>query len=98
MDYQSILHDLLDGNHYLSLATADARGVPWSSPVAYQYDNDCLYFVSHENSRHVKNIFQNPRVAFSIFNSTQTAGNAFGVQGSGVVEKIDAMDVPALTR
>ncbi len=100
MEYKTILEELLRGNKYLSLATADKNGMPWSSPVAYQFDKDTetFYFISSPTSKHIQNISENPQVAFSIFYSEQTAGNAFGIQGSGVVERVNANDIPVLLR
>lgn len=100
MQYREILDEIIFGNKYLSLATADADATPWLSPVAYQYDknNKVFYFISSPDSRHIVNATENPRVAFSIFSTSDTAGNAFGVQGSGLLSRVDSADVPSLLR
>lgn len=100
MEYTAILYELLSGNTYLSLATADENGTPWASPVVYEFDetHGNLFFISAPDSRHIRNISKNPTVAFSIYNSAQTVGNAFGIQWSGRVEEVDSMDVPAELR
>jgi len=96
MEYTDILDDIIESNHYLCLATADKAGLPWSSPLAYVYDpKGVFYFISHTQSRHIDNIKDNPQVAFSVYNSAQIPGNAFGIQGSGRVELIDGADIPA---
>lgn len=50
------------------IATADASGKPWISPVFYMYDDEFnLYWVSNKSALHSINIRNNPRVAISIF-------------------------------
>ena len=96
MEYLDILGDIISSNHYLCLATADRNAVPWSSPLAYVYDpkGGVFYFISHTESRHINNINENPQVSFSVYNSSQIPGNAFGIQGSGCVKMVESADVP----
>lgn len=100
MDYTTILEQILTENKYLSLATSDKNALPWASPVAYQFDNheNAFYFISSPDSRHIKNISENPAVAFSIYNSSQIAGTAFGIQGSGTATRVDSVDIPVFIR
>ena len=96
MHYKKILHEILEDQNYLCLATADKSGNPWSSPVAYVCGEDfSLYFISYTGALHSKNIAENREVAFSIYDSNQTMSKAFGVQASGFAEAVDEWHVPA---
>jgi len=91
-EYKQILNEVLAENKYFCLATSDANGTPWSSPLLYIKDEDYnFYFLSHSGSRHCQNIKENNQVAFSIFDSKQNPGIAFGIQAYGkanIVEEI----------
>jgi len=64
----------------MTLATADADGVPWASPVWYATeDGREFYWVSDPNARHSRNIAQRPAIAIVIFDSTVTPGDADAV-------------------
>jgi nitroimidazol reductase NimA-like FMN-containing flavoprotein (pyridoxamine 5'-phosphate oxidase superfamily) len=59
---------LLDQNDHMTIATADASGVPWVSPVFYVLDGySMLYWVSDRSARHSINIRANSAVAIVIF-------------------------------
>jgi hypothetical protein len=65
---------------YMTLATADADGVPWASPVWYATeDGRAFYWVSDPNARHSRNIAQRPEIAIVIFDSTVKVGDAEAV-------------------
>ena len=81
MNYNQTKKHILDTGKYMTLATASADGEPWASPLAFVYDGDkYFYFISNNSVRHAKNITENPRVAFAVFDSLQSSGNAFGLQ------------------
>jgi nitroimidazol reductase NimA-like FMN-containing flavoprotein (pyridoxamine 5'-phosphate oxidase superfamily) len=64
----------------MTLATADADGVPWASPVWYATeDGRHFYWVSDPDARHSRNIAQRPEIAIVIFDSTVTPDNADAV-------------------
>ena len=84
---------IIDSNTFLSLATSN-RKETWIAPVFYAHDDfHTLYFVSSKDSVHVQHIFQNPQVAVSIFDSTQSEGNIKGgingVQIRGFASLVD---------
>jgi len=84
-----IARKILKTNIYMTLATADAKGEPWASPVFYCKDNkNNLYFISPPSSKHMKNIEGNNRVSFAIFDSRQPQGDLNGIQGYGEVNKL----------
>lgn len=72
---EQIARALVADNSYLTLATADAAGVPWATPVWFAARG--LYeFVwgSKPGARHSCNLTENPRVGLVIFDSSRQAG------------------------
>ena len=58
---------LIEDTPYLTLATADASGKPWSCPVYFAYDEAfTLYWVSFSETVHAANIRVRPQVGISI--------------------------------
>ena len=71
---------ILDGTCYAVLATADAHGTPWATPVWFAPDDlDRLYWLSWPGSRHSRLIEQRPEVALTVFDShaVPNEGTAF---------------------
>jgi hypothetical protein len=63
--------EIIDGGRYMTLATADAAGVPWASPVWYAprgYSE--LFWVSDPDTRHSRNLAERPQLSIVIFDST----------------------------
>ena len=84
MNHSKLAKDILQNNIYMTLATASKTGRPWASPVYYCIDrNYNFYYISQLNSRHCRNIFNKPTVAFAIFDSHQKEGTGNGIQGIG---------------
>lgn len=78
--------EIINSNNYLSLATINGDE-PWVCTLYYSTDkHNNIYFISQIDSLHIKNILINPKVAFTIFDSHQRAGEGNGIQGSGRVE------------
>ncbi|GAB2772775.1 hypothetical protein GCM10027039_37750 [Terrabacter koreensis] len=80
---------LLHENQYLTLATADTSGRPWSSTVWYaawrpsRSDERLsvdLIWLSRPEAQHSRNLLQRPQVGISIFDSAQPAGTGDGLQ------------------
>ena len=69
---QELIHrtkDILDNNMYLTIATSDYN-TPWISNLYFAYDKDFnIYWYSSKETKHSRNINNNPKVAISIFNS-----------------------------
>ncbi len=81
---------------YMTLATADADGVPWASPVWYATeDGRHFYWVSDPNARHSRNIAERPEIAIVIFDSTVTPGDADAVYLAARAEPVgtDGMEI-----
>jgi uncharacterized protein YhbP (UPF0306 family) len=83
-NYQEMAKKLLKDNKYIVLATCDNDATPWANPVFYVYDDKYnFYFLSAIDSRHAKNIVENPKIGASIFNSQQRLGSSEGIQMEG---------------
>jgi nitroimidazol reductase NimA-like FMN-containing flavoprotein (pyridoxamine 5'-phosphate oxidase superfamily) len=66
---------LIEHNLFLTLATANASGVPWATPVGFVYDTAYnFYWISEQATRHSHNITIRPDVALSIYGQIPNAG------------------------
>jgi uncharacterized protein YhbP (UPF0306 family) len=75
-----IARTIIDGNHYLTLATSNASGEPWASPVFYSVDGyRDFYWISSQDATHSKNLKCRPAVAFAILNSADPVGSGQAV-------------------
>jgi nitroimidazol reductase NimA-like FMN-containing flavoprotein (pyridoxamine 5'-phosphate oxidase superfamily) len=80
---------LVEANRYMTLATADADGRPWASPVWYAPDGDAGFlWVSDPEARHSRNVAARPEVAIVIFDSTVPVGGAEALYCDAVVEQL----------
>lgn len=67
MDNSGKARRLIEVTPHLTLATADASGKPWSSPVYFAHDQAfALYWVSFRQTVHSANIRVRPQVGISI--------------------------------
>ena len=72
--------DLIAGSRYMTLATADAAGRPWATPVWFAAAApDELLWVSRPQARHSRNIAERGDVAIAIFDSHVAVGAGEGV-------------------
>jgi uncharacterized protein YhbP (UPF0306 family) len=81
---------VIDSFMYLTLATADAEGRPWASPVwfaAADYTN--FLWASDPEARHSRNIAAQPDVALVIFDSTAPIGRAEAVYVAATAELLE---------
>lgn len=93
MDAGATAREIFDRNRYLTLATADAAGRPWASPVWYAHDQyRAFLWVSRPDARHSTNIGERPEVGLVIFDSTVPVGGAAALYAEAVAEG-DAGDV-----
>jgi nitroimidazol reductase NimA-like FMN-containing flavoprotein (pyridoxamine 5'-phosphate oxidase superfamily) len=91
-DLATIATSIVDDNRFMTLATADADGSPWASPVwyapsAYRH----FYWVSSPDARHSRNIAVRPEVAIVIFDSHRPGGWT-AVYLSALAEQLDDVD------
>ena len=79
-DHAADARRIVDSNVYMTLATADADGRPWASPVWFAHDGyRRLLWVSKPEARHSRNLADRPQAAVVIFDSTVAEGVAEAV-------------------
>lgn len=68
---------LIDRSQYLTLATGDAAGRPWVSPVWFAHEDYREFlWVSRPDARHSLNIEARAAVALVVFDSTVAPADA----------------------
>jgi hypothetical protein len=68
---------LVETNRYMTLATADADGRPWVTPVWYAPEwPDALLWISRPDTRHSLNLAARAELAIVIYDSTAPVGSA----------------------
>ena len=71
---------IVDANSYMTLATADADGRPWATPVWFAHEGYREFFwVSDPEARHSRNIAVRGDVGIVIFDSRVAPGAGSGV-------------------
>ena len=82
---------LIDRSQYMTLATADADGNPWASPVWFAHqDYTEFLWVSRPDARHSQNIEARPAIALVIFDSTVAPREAQAVYVEAEAEQVGA--------
>jgi len=82
--------DLIEASRYLVLATADAWGRPWSSPVYFAHVGFTQFFwVSSPEVTHSRNIAIRPEVSIVIFDSRALIGAGQGVYVSAIAQLLE---------
>lgn len=79
-DLDATARQVIDANHYMTLATRDDAGRPRLSPVYYtcaRYSD--FYWVSPPDAQHSRNITEWSEVEIVIFDSTAPVGESEGV-------------------
>jgi general stress protein 26 len=91
---------VIDANSYATLATADAGGMPWATPVWFaERDLREFVWVSRTERRHSDNVKERPEIALVVFDSTTPVGSAIAVYVEAVAavvpdrELVDALAV-----
>jgi hypothetical protein len=93
MDAGATARAIVDPNRYRTLATADAAGRPWASPVWYAHDEyRAFLWVSRPDARHSANLGERPEVGIVIFDSTVPVGGAAALYADAVTEEVGAAD------
>lgn len=71
---------IIDAGLYMVLATADAAGRPWSSPVYFAHDSYRTFvWVSSPDAAHSRNIAARTEVGIAVFDSHAPIGTGQGV-------------------
>jgi hypothetical protein len=82
------MHEIVAANRFMTLATADADGLPWATPVWYAPDGeDALLWISKPDARHSRNLAGRPELAIVIFDSTVTSDEAAAVYFDAVASQ-----------
>lgn len=90
MTDDGIARSILDGVAYMVLATADADGEPWASPVWFATDGyDDLYWISRPETRHSRNIAARRDVAIVVFDSTNPPATRQAVYMRATAQQVD---------
>jgi nitroimidazol reductase NimA-like FMN-containing flavoprotein (pyridoxamine 5'-phosphate oxidase superfamily) len=92
-----IAAELIDANAYLTLATADADGTPWATPVWFACDRaQRLLWLSRPTSRHSRNVAVRPEVGIVVFDSTVPEGQAQALYVEAHAEQAAEADLEPL--
>ncbi|MGH3015135.1 MAG: pyridoxamine 5'-phosphate oxidase family protein [Gaiellaceae bacterium] len=93
-ELRAIAREIIDGNRYMTLGTADESGLPWVSPVWYApagYRE--LVWVSSPEARHSRNLAARPQVAIVVFDSHAPVGSGQGVYISAVAGELTGVEL-----
>jgi nitroimidazol reductase NimA-like FMN-containing flavoprotein (pyridoxamine 5'-phosphate oxidase superfamily) len=95
-DHAAIARRIIDANNYLTLATADADGRPWATPVWFAYERytDFLW-LSRTSTRHSANIAHRPHVGIVVFDSTVPIAEGQAVYVEAVAGQVPADEIEA---
>jgi pyridoxine/pyridoxamine 5'-phosphate oxidase len=92
-DDGAIARTIVESNHYMTIATADATGRPWASPVYYATaDYSEFIWVSSPDALHSRNIAVRPEVSIVIFDSRVPIGQGQAVYISAVAAELTGAD------
>jgi nitroimidazol reductase NimA-like FMN-containing flavoprotein (pyridoxamine 5'-phosphate oxidase superfamily) len=84
------VRDIIEASRYLVLATADAAGRPWSSPVYFAHIGSTEFFwVSSPDAAHSRNISVRPEVGIAVFDSHAEIGTGQGVYMSAAATLLE---------
>ena len=88
-DLAALAREIIDSNQYLTLATADADGRPWASPLWFAHeDHSRFLWVSKPDARHSRNLKHRPQAGIVIFDSTVPMGGARALYAAAAVEQL----------
>jgi hypothetical protein len=90
---EAMARAIVDANSYMTLATADADGLPWATPVWYAPASYREFFwVSKPGARHSQNVRVRPEVGVVIFDSTVPISTGKAVYMAARAEQVTAAD------
>jgi nitroimidazol reductase NimA-like FMN-containing flavoprotein (pyridoxamine 5'-phosphate oxidase superfamily) len=82
------VREIIERNRYMTLATADAQGTPWASPVWFAHiDYREFLWVSDPDARHSRNLAQRAELAIVIFDSRVFPDQAAAVYVTATAEE-----------
>jgi Pyridoxamine 5'-phosphate oxidase len=93
-DRGAIARAIVDSNRYMTIATADATGRPWASPVYYASRAYTEFFwVSSPDALHSRNLATRPQVGIVVFDSRAPIGEGQAVYISAVAAELTGADL-----
>ena len=94
MDLEETAHAIIDAGAYMTLATADADGVPWASPVWFAPEDDRrFHWVSRPGAQHSLNLAARPRLSLVIFDSGAPISTGQGVYVAAHAEQLSGAEM-----
>jgi nitroimidazol reductase NimA-like FMN-containing flavoprotein (pyridoxamine 5'-phosphate oxidase superfamily) len=93
-DLAAAAREIVDSNRYMTLATADASGRPWVSPVWYAaVDYRSFYWISSPDAEHSRNLMVRPEVSIVIFDSQVQPGAGQAVYIAATAEELTGIEL-----
>lgn len=89
MNSEATAQKILTEIQYATIATANGVGDPWNTPVFCAADGYTLYWSSHPNSVHSKNIAATGKAFIVIYNSKPGKGEGVGLYIKASVHVIE---------
>jgi uncharacterized protein YhbP (UPF0306 family) len=87
---------IVENGAYMTLATADASGAPWVTPVWYALESlSSLIWISRPDARHSQNLSVRPQLGIVIFDSHAPIGTGQGVYLEATAEPVTENEVEA---
>jgi uncharacterized protein YhbP (UPF0306 family) len=94
-DLSAVARRIIDEGRYMTLATADAEGRPWASPVWYAPSGygEFIWVSATDDVRHSQNIVARAEIALVIFDSTVAPGAGQAVYVEARAEQLAGDDI-----
>lgn len=98
-EWEKHLRECLDSTLIAVLATREDSGV-WASPVYFCYDGKFnFYFISPKETRHMKDIKKDDRVALTVISPASITGiSQIGVQLEGIASEVPDKEIEEVYR
>jgi nitroimidazol reductase NimA-like FMN-containing flavoprotein (pyridoxamine 5'-phosphate oxidase superfamily) len=96
------IEEYLTKRKFLTLGTSSKKGMPLTHPVAYVNIGHDVYFSTNKDTRKIKNILENPNVAYAIYDPTDHLDEIRLLQMEGkasrIVDKKEYNDILKMLR
>ena len=99
MKFEEMAREIIHENKFLCLSTVNQQGEVWSTPLSYSIDTEYNFYITTAiDSVHIDNIRTNPKVAFSIYDSTRRVSDIDGVQIKGLMGEVEHDKLPEIVK
>jgi pyridoxine/pyridoxamine 5'-phosphate oxidase len=89
-----IVGSVIAANRFMTLATSDAQGRPWATPVWFATpDHRRFLWISSPTARHSRNLTTRPDVAIVIFDSTTASADRQAVYLEAAAAELTGADL-----